>query len=737
MSFVQPIMLFALLGAAVPILIHLIHKRRPRKQRFAAIELVMRSVERVQRRWRLKRFLLLLARVMLLAALAVAAAGPLLGDDQTLAVANSGPQRVAIVVDASLSMRAVYDRTTAFARAILRARNMIDRLGPEDQAVLVAAELKPRALVDRPTGSKQKLLAALDTLEPSFAVGSLGEAVSAAAKALGSLSEGTPAPAEGAPSVTGRVVVLTDMAQPAFEGPADLEVPGVGRAHLELIDVLGEVPPEARTNRAITALDTTSVPGQAPRTVEFRARIQAYAAQSDKDPEPAEITLRTKDEDLFTGSVDLVGGTIVDKVIRQSFDHPGHIPVELTLERDALYEDDVRYALVDVRRQVRTLIVDGSPSGVPKEDEVFYLERALAAGAGDQLPPRVITADDLPRADFTAFDVVILAGVPAFSRSDGARLADFVEKGGGLLISATEEMDTELYNAELSRVLPRPLRALKVVAPERLPSGSSVSSAVGSGGVVSLANPLLEHPIMEIFRGEALSGLLSTQTAAYLLLQPGAQKDMSVLAEYSDGQPALIEHRAGRGRLVLMTSSIDRDLTDLPIRPAFVPLMRQLVLHLGNALAKPDPRRTAIGERREIQVPEGATRIVVRGPDGKETAWEGPELAGPSLAFAGTALPGHYQVEAAFAGPLEPVEGEGFAVNVDTRESDLRPLSVEEAEAVLLGRREGDGEAKATALTRAKALGDVSPEALATILLLVMIGAFVLESILTAQKIGR
>ena len=125
-AFAHPALLWTGLGlVSVPILIHLIHKRRPRKQRFAAIELVLRSVERLERRWRLKRFLLLLARVSLLAALALAAAGPLLGDEETLSVANSGPQRIAIVVDASLSMRASYEGTTAFARAITRARNSL------------------------------------------------------------------------------------------------------------------------------------------------------------------------------------------------------------------------------------------------------------------------------------------------------------------------------------------------------------------------------------------------------------------------------------------------------------------------------------------------------------------------------------------------------------------------------------------------------------------------------------
>ena len=525
MSFLKPAMLLALLGALVPILIHLIHKRRPRKKKFAAIELLLKSVERVERRWRLRRFLLLLSRVALLAALALAAAGPLLQNEAGTAIARGGPERVAIVLDGSLSMRATYDGTMAFTQAVKEARNIIDRLGPEDQAVLAVARQKPGLLVKRPTGSKQTLLSALKDLTPSFEAADSAEAVSAGAQALGSLAD---QPSGDQNQMAFRVVLLSDMAEPGFQKAADLSVPGTGhRAKLEIVDVLKDVSVGDRSNRAIRDLETANIPGRAPRTVEFRSRIQAFAPQGARELKPADLTLRSQDQDLWQGSVDLVGGTIVDKVVHHAFASPGHTAVELLLDPDVLSEDDRRFFVVDVRRQVRTLIVDGAPSGVPKEDEVFYLERALAVGARDHPPPKVITADDLPKADLAAFDVVVLAGVPSFSRNDGARLVEFVEKGGGLLLSAATDLDVELYNAELGRILPRPLRGLKVVDPQALPGREDTlgPSAVGSGGVVTLAKLKTGHPIMEIFKGEGLRAYCPPGLLPTCYFNPGGQRD--------------------------------------------------------------------------------------------------------------------------------------------------------------------------------------------------------------------
>src|SRR5207244_1771106 len=131
---------------------------------------------------------------------------------------------------------------------------------------------------------------------------------------------------------------------------------------------------------------------------------------------------------------------------------------------------------------------------------------------------------------------------------------------------------------------------------------------------------------------------------------------------------------------------------------------RRMVLKLGNALSHPDTRRTLVGETRPIRIAAGMTRLVITGPDGRETDWDQSRLgAGGEVSFVATDAPGHYTVRAAFAGPLAPLEGESFDVNVDTHESDLRAISVEEATAVLLGTSSGT-RAESTALARAQAL---------------------------------
>ncbi|MEO1338361.1 MAG: VWA domain-containing protein, partial [Myxococcota bacterium] len=266
MTFLQPLFLLGLLGAALPIIIHLIHRQKPRRQAFSAIELVIQSVQKVERRWRLRRFLLLAARVLLVAALALAAAQPLWGPDLKTAQTASGPQRVAIVVDATMSMRAKYEGTTSFARAIRQARNVIDAMGPEDMAVLVGAASPPVVLVERPTASKATLLDRLEDLKPTYGSGDLAEAVNTAVQALAVTSKAQSKPPgvqDDKPAFTARVIVLSDLAPSSLQGAGDLRVPGAEQqARLEIVDVLSDIPSEERQNRAITAMEAVHVPDQ-------------------------------------------------------------------------------------------------------------------------------------------------------------------------------------------------------------------------------------------------------------------------------------------------------------------------------------------------------------------------------------------------------------------------------------------------------------------------------------------
>ena len=131
MGFINPIFLLGLLGVAIPVLIHMMGKRRAPVYKFSAIEFILRSQKKVAARVKLEQLLLLALRVAIIALIAsalarpVLKAGPVLGPDT--------PSSNVIIVDNSYSMGYSVDGKSFFDTAREWARRFAASLSPSDE----------------------------------------------------------------------------------------------------------------------------------------------------------------------------------------------------------------------------------------------------------------------------------------------------------------------------------------------------------------------------------------------------------------------------------------------------------------------------------------------------------------------------------------------------------------------------------------------------------------------------
>src|ERR1041384_7494583 len=103
MGFLNPLLLFGLTAVSVPIIIHLLNRRKFQKVVWAAMRFIQTSVERNQRRMRVEDMILLALRCLLLALLAFALARPAFQNSTSDFLGQSKVTGV-IIVDNSASM---------------------------------------------------------------------------------------------------------------------------------------------------------------------------------------------------------------------------------------------------------------------------------------------------------------------------------------------------------------------------------------------------------------------------------------------------------------------------------------------------------------------------------------------------------------------------------------------------------------------------------------------------------
>ena len=176
MSLLTPWALGLAALAAIPVAMHLLRRDTRRRIAFPAVRYLRSARERSARAVRLRDRLLLLARVGLVTALAVAAAAPLAGRG---GASDHEPSDVVLLIDNSGSMKRLAGDATLLDRQRDRALTLIENAGPHDRFWIVPA-IGPA--VARASAAEASV--ALDQVEETDAAADLGTAVREAVRLL-------------------------------------------------------------------------------------------------------------------------------------------------------------------------------------------------------------------------------------------------------------------------------------------------------------------------------------------------------------------------------------------------------------------------------------------------------------------------------------------------------------------------------------------------------------------------
>jgi hypothetical protein len=184
-----------------------------------------------------------------------------------------------------------------------------------------------------------------------------------------------------------------------------------------------------------------------------------------------------------------------------------------------------------------------------------------------------------------------------------------------------------------------------------LKSQNGTATAGGNGDIAGRVAAIEEsHP--------ALRDALGWRSVRFFRFVPvETQPDDAVLIRFEDGHPLLIERQIGAGRLLLLTSPLDRNWNDLAIHPLFVRFIGEAARYMTAAAAAPN---TIVGAVLPMGV-NARNGAQVFDPTGKRVLALS-DTAGQTRLLA--SLPGFYEVRGGG-------RSDWIAVNSDPRESDL------------------------------------------------------------------
>jgi hypothetical protein len=708
-TLLHPWLLLGLAGASLPILIHLIGRRRAPTVQFAAFDFLLAVNKRLARRERVRQILLLLMRTLAVIALALAVARPT--PEQPAGAAEAVNRYLGLVIDASASMRYSLDGRSLLERAKSRAREVVTHLQPGDSVALVIAGAEVTAPFQAPSLDASAVRAAIDAIGEPAGVADIGAAIDKTLSMLGDNAAGA------------SLVVITDLSRNSFEQlrPTSIDPP----PDVRLVDAAERDSPTALGNLAVEAVSVERS-GEAPSERRLRVVVRNWGGEA---VERRALSLAIDGRVTQRATIQVPGFGSSEKTLTQTFDGPGVYHGTLTLEPDrgdGYGADDVVSFVTVVGPGVDVLAVDGDPRTTPYEDELFFVERALEViPRGD--PPlrlRIVTVDELrePDADLelSAFKVVLLANVDELPESLIADLRSFVDEGGGLLFAPGDRVDFERVNQLFGALLPHPLRDRHLAAD---PDAGTAPLGIGDLD--------WDHPILAGLGLPAEESLRASRTSVYFNLGVGAGMRARSVLRFDNGAPALVERAQGKGRVMLLTTTLDVDWSDLALRSAFPALMQRAVRYLAQAVDTVPGAATRAGGEVEVPAPTGARGLALISPAGvrHEVALrEADQRRGrfPDLVEVGIHRAEVLREEEWGAEPRLDV-----SVNPSLEESDFVPVQTNQVSEALGGEANGSG--IAVSLGTGTSGDPFETRGAASLLLLALAFFFVSESLLASR----
>jgi hypothetical protein len=634
-----------LAAVGVPLLIHLLFRRRYRIVPWAAIRFLLVAERRHHRR--LEQWLLLLLRILVLAlplgAMVAATdwAEPLwqhLWPNAGQTLIRAPRTHHVIILDRSLSLTAQPEGAASSRwEAVKRqAAKLLEQAGAGDSFTVVAVGEGAETIVPGPAQESDRVMREIYALPPSHGNTPLAAALPLIHEALDRSPASYPRK---------QVTFITDLQQSAWQGilRSGTDQHPVAESWQRLADraeiVLLDVAQHDTDNLCVADLSISEPAPLVQGAVSATAVVANYGQREYRNLVVQLLVGRPGSDYERPAAREQVliahlppGGRVTVTFGQQNplrFTETGqHLVLVQVSSGDALAADDRRGVVVSVRAAIPVLLVEGRPEASLQRRTAGDLQRALlpdsAAAEWTPARPRMVTVTEFLDPALGALDeyeAVYLCDLPLPSPEWVPRLEAFARKGGSILLGLGPQAGQHLQ--DYNRVLHKAGRGL---LPFPLEEVVGLNSTEGASYRLAAEEDAFRQPLLALFRDERVrGGLINVPFRRYVRVRPTPESGVKRWLDFVPARgtstvgatdPALLEWRWHKGRVFLFTSSFNEDWNDWPPLPTYLPFHQELLRY---AAVPADRHTLEVGDTLEefYPLPHAGLAVQYQPPEGE------------------------------------------------------------------------------------------------------------------------
>lgn len=654
-GFASAWMLLWAAAAAIPIVIHLLTRRRQVTVTWAAMQLLLQVVEKESKRVRLEQILILALRILILLTLALALARPFFADGQTAneLLSQSKPKLTILGIDTSYSMGYRTDGPTRFEEAINRAIAIVEAGSQGDAYAIVELSELGRAIIRQPTFDQRSAVAELRKLRlPDTGCDLIGS-LQAVLDIVDEAVQSTSLPKD----IT--TVLLSDLGNDSWETMLSAS----GSASLRRLSQVCElevisVAAKPTRNVAITELIPSAQTAIVNDSIDFTVQITNYQAT---DVLQLPVQFAVDGNTVSSKYIDIPSRGTNAVHFSYSPTSSGYQVLSASIPEDELVADNTRWFSLETRERTRALFVEDR-SGAARLLRVAFAPLDSSSDARSQTIPSA----ELLSTDLSRWDIVFLVDLANLDPNSFARLARYVQAGGRLVVALGPESSPQTWNR---------LRAGNDLLGFDLANVSDFESW-------DIDPTNYESPVLAPFAGFPDAGLLTTPIFRYWRIDNASASLISDVL-LTTGEPMIVRNQFGSGWVASLLSKpdsgiparnqVDPSWNAMAAWPSFVPLIQQL----GQTLMDSESSQYNLLAGQMLQGQSlgapGTTSINVVRPDGTESSIlldSAADLPALPWQYTDTRKAGIYSVQ------QETGRSRPYCVNVNPRESSLEAIEL-------------------------------------------------------------
>lgn len=624
MIFLNPAVLFGLLAASIPVIIHLFNLRKLKKIEFSTLTFLKELQKNKIRKIKLKQWILLALRVLIILFIVMAFARPALQSIQIGGTTSAAKTTAVFILDDTFSMSVVDQKGSYFNQAKEIIKRIISQLQEGDEVNLILVS-NPKLEIN-PTSNLSEFVKKLEGLDLSYSSGDLNSAIIKAAQII---SESK--------NFNKEIYVLSDFQKNKItEEKPNSDLSELLNKNVRLYSF--DLADKDVFNLSIDELKINNQIFEKDKPVSFSISISNHSKQ---DVNNAVVSLFLNDERSAQKSLDINSGQSKIVEIEATPKTNGFVDVVAEIETDEIEQDNKRFSSLFIPEKISVGLFSEN------QNDLTYVNLALQTAGEGKYELERKNVNQLTSQQLNKYQVIIISANSIASGTE--QLKNFVQNGGGLILFPSSTPDAVKFNQLYTQL--------------GFGISSSFAGKAGNNDLkIKFDKTDFNHPVFQnIFQNDDKKKYESPELNAYYKMSSSGNQIISLV----DGSSFLTEFKIGKGKVFAFSTSPVLSWGDFPIKSIFAPLINKSVTYL--AAKEREQNNFLAGEEVNINLKnKNVSQIKIIKPDKSEEFINLSENQGRDyLTYSNTNVAGSYKFYS--GGNLI----EDISINTDPTESRI------------------------------------------------------------------